>query len=124
MIRADVQIPGGPSVLFDSEVLALSDGGAAMLTNEAAAVAIVHDAIAHLKVIGHPTGAQILMDKAAVMPDAGVVPLKNAKAICKQLVKAVSGIANQKSVLSFESMAGVNRGDIWSAFVFWRTSQI
>jgi catalase len=97
MTEADVT---RPSVLFDSLVLALSDEDAAMLTNEAAAVAFVHDAYAHLKVIGHPTGAQILRDKAGVMPDAGVVPRKKAKAICKRLVKAVSGIANQKSVLS------------------------
>ena len=74
-IRADFQLAGGPSVLFDTVVLALSPDGAATLTREAAAVAFVHDAFAHLKVIGHTDGAQVLMDKAGVVPDAGVVAL-------------------------------------------------
>lgn len=46
-----------------------------MLTKEAAAVAF-----AHLKVIGHTPGAQSLLDKAGVMPDAGVVALDKAEA--------------------------------------------
>jgi len=79
-IRADFQLAGGPSVLFDTVVLALSKEGAAVLTKEAAAVAFVHDAFAHLKVIGHTPGAQALLDKAGVMPDAGVVALDKAKA--------------------------------------------
>jgi len=79
-IRADFQLAGGPSVLFDTIVLALSKEGAAMLTKEAAAVAFVHDAFAHLKVIGHTPGAQSLLDKAGVMPDAGVVALDKAEA--------------------------------------------
>ena len=74
-IRADFQLAGGPSVLFDTVVLALSKEGAATLAKEAAAVAFVHDAFAHLKVIGHTLGAQALLDKAGVMPDAGVVAL-------------------------------------------------
>ncbi len=79
-IRADFQLAGGPSVLFDTVVLALSKEGAAMLAKEAAAVAFVHDAFAHLKVIGHTTGAQALLDKTGVMPDAGVVTLDKAEA--------------------------------------------
>jgi len=74
-IRANFQLAGGPSVLFDTVVLALAREGAAMLIKEAAAVAFVHDAFAHLKVIGHTDGAQALMDKAGVVPDAGVVGL-------------------------------------------------
>ena len=73
LIRADFQLAGGPSVLFDTVVLALSADGAAMLAKEAAAVGFVHDAFAHLKVIGHSAAAKSLMDKAGVMPDAGVV---------------------------------------------------
>lgn len=75
MIRADFQLAGGPSVLFDTIVLALSADGASTLAKEAAAVAFVHDAFAHLKVIGHSAGAQALMDKAGVVPDAGVVTI-------------------------------------------------
>ena len=75
-IKADFQLAGGPSVLFDTVVLGTVEGWCtAMLTKEAAAVAFVHDAFAHLKVIGHTDGAQALMDKAGVVPDAGVVAL-------------------------------------------------
>ncbi len=73
LIRADFQLAGGSSVLFDTVVLAVSADGAAMLAKEAAAVAFVHDAFAHLKVIGHTAGAKALMDKAGVVPDAGIV---------------------------------------------------
>ena len=79
-IRADFQLAGGPSVLFDTIVLALSAEGAAMLTREAAAVGFVHDAFAHLKVIGHTPGAKALMDKAGVVADAGVVGLDKPQA--------------------------------------------
>ncbi len=73
LIRADFQLAGGSSVLFDTVVLALSADGAAMLGKEAAAVAFVHDAFAHLKVIGHTEAARPLMDRAGVLPDTGVV---------------------------------------------------
>jgi len=79
-IRADFQLAGGPSVLFDTIALALSEEGSALLSKEAAVVAFVHDAFAHLKVIGHTPGAQALLDKAGIMPDAGVVALDKAKA--------------------------------------------
>ena len=74
-IRADYQLAGGPSVLFDAIVLALSKEGATILAEEAAAVAFVHDAFAHLKVIGHSAGAQPLLDKAGIKADTGVVAL-------------------------------------------------
>ena len=75
LIRADVQLAGGSSVLFDAVVLALSADGAQMLMKEAAAVAFVHDAFAHLKVIGHSAGAKLLMEKAGVMADEGVLAI-------------------------------------------------
>ena len=73
LLEADFQLAGGPSVLFDAVYVALSDAGAKLLSTEAAAVAWVHDAYAHLKVIGATTGAQALLDAAGVVPDAGVV---------------------------------------------------
>ena len=75
LIRADFQLAGGPSVLFDSVALVLSAEGADMLVREAAAVAFVHDAFSHLKVIGHTAAAQSLMDKAGVVMDEGVVAI-------------------------------------------------
>ncbi len=75
LIAADMQLAGAPSVLFDAVALALSAQGAETLGREAAAVAFVHDAFAHLKVIGHSEAAKPLLDKAGVQADAGIVAL-------------------------------------------------
>ena len=72
-IQADFQLAGGPSVLFDTVYVALSKAGAQLLSTEAAAVAWVHDAFAHLKVIGTSSATQSLLDAAGVVADAGVV---------------------------------------------------
>ncbi len=74
-IEADFQLAGGSSVLFDAVALVVSAQGAREFANEAAAVAFVHDAFAHLKVIGHTPDAAILLDKAGVVGDAGVISL-------------------------------------------------
>ncbi len=73
MLEADFQLAGGPSVLFDAVYVALSESGAQMLSTEAAAVAWVHDAFAHLKVIGATAGSQVLLNAAGVVPDKGVL---------------------------------------------------
>ncbi len=73
LIRADFQLAGGPSVLFDAVYVALSSDGAAMLSKEAAAVAWVHDSFAHLKVLGATSDAQPLLTAAGIVVDAGVL---------------------------------------------------
>ncbi len=73
ILEADFQLAGGPSVLFDAVYVALSAEGAALLSKEATAVAWVHDAFAHLKVIGASTASQPLLTAAGVLPDAGVL---------------------------------------------------
>jgi catalase len=73
LIAADFQLAGGSSVLFDTVYLALSAAGANALCNEAAAVAWVHDAFAHLKVIGATAESQALLEKAGVRLDDGIV---------------------------------------------------
>ena len=73
MLEADFQLAGGSSVLFDAVYVALSADGASLLSTEAAAVAWVHDAFSHLKVIGASAGSQALLDAAGVVPDAGVL---------------------------------------------------
>jgi catalase len=78
-IEADLQLAGGPSVLFDSVALVLSKEGAAELSKEAAAVAFVHDAYPHLKAIGHTAEAEPLLTAAGVTPDAAVVAFKQGK---------------------------------------------
>ena len=65
-ITADFQLAGGPSVLFDSVCLVVSAAGAPKLAGDAAAVSFVHDAFAHLKVIGHTPDAAVLLNKAGV----------------------------------------------------------
>ncbi len=72
-LEADFQLAGGPSVLFDAVFVALSEDAGKLLSTEAAAVAWVHDAFAHLKVIGATAGAQMLLDAAGVVPDEGVL---------------------------------------------------
>ena len=72
LLEADFQLAGGPSVLFDAVYVALSEAGAKMLSTEAAAVAWVHDAFAHLKVIGASAAAQPLLDAAGVVSDEGI----------------------------------------------------
>ena len=75
-IKADFQLAGGPSVLFDAVALVVGPTGADALTREAAAVAFVHDAFSHLKVIGHTEAAAALLTKAgASVAEAGVVTL-------------------------------------------------
>ncbi|MDP9049376.1 MAG: catalase [Acidobacteriota bacterium] len=73
VIEADFQLAGGPSVLFDAVYVALSEDAAQTLSKEAAAVAWLHDAFAHLKVIGASAGAGVLLNAAGVVPDKGVL---------------------------------------------------
>ena len=75
---ADFQMAGGPSVLFDTVAVLTSEAGTTALLGEAAAVAWIHDAFAHLKVIAHSAEAQPLFDAAGVITDAGIVPLAAA----------------------------------------------
>jgi catalase len=73
LIEGDFQLAGGSSVLFDAVYVALSEEGAAALQKEAAAVAWVHDAFAHCKIIGATKAAQPLLHAAGVVPDDGVL---------------------------------------------------
>ena len=77
-IKADKQLAGAPSVLFDAVAFVLSPDGASMLTKEAVAVQFVMDAFGHLKAIGASDGAKALLDKAMVEPDDGVTELGDA----------------------------------------------
>ncbi len=74
-LKADFQLAGGPSVLFDTVAIVVSEEGVEMLLGEAAAVAWAHDAFAHLKVIAHSPEAADLLDAAGVKVDEGVIPL-------------------------------------------------
>jgi catalase len=73
LLEADFQLAGGSSVPFDTVYIALSRKGAETLRKEAAAVARVHDAFAHCKVVGATQGAASLLDAAGVEADQGVL---------------------------------------------------
>jgi catalase len=74
-LRADAQLQGAPSVIFDAIAIVASQAGCSELLKEGAAVDFAKDAFGHLKAIGHTEEAQPLLDKAGVEPDAGVVDL-------------------------------------------------
>jgi catalase len=80
LLPADGQLAGTPSVMFDAIAVVLSAAGAQMLCSEAAALDFVSDAFAHLKAIAANPGAQALLDKANVVPDAGVLAVDDARA--------------------------------------------
>jgi catalase len=73
--KADGQLAGTPSQLFDAVAVVLSDEGCRALVKEAAAVQFVMDAFGHLKAIGASEAAQPLLDKAGVEADEGVTGL-------------------------------------------------
>ena len=81
MLEADEKVDGGPSVLFDAVVLALSAEGAEMLAQQAPARDFVADAFAHAKFIGWTPGAKPLLQAAGVAEklDDGFVKLAKAK---------------------------------------------
>jgi catalase len=74
-MKADGQLLGSPSQLFDAVVVLLSEDVAKLLTQQGAAVQWLMDAFGHLKAIGYSTASRPLIDKAGIEPDDGVVPL-------------------------------------------------
>ncbi len=75
LLKADGQLAGTPSVMFDAVVVILSADAAATLGKEAAAIDFVRDAYGHLKAIGIDEGGQALLQAAGVDPDAGVIEI-------------------------------------------------
>jgi len=75
MLKADGQLLGSPSQIFDAVAIVLSAEGCKALLNEGAAVQFAMDAFGHLKAIGASEAARPLLDKAGVKPDAGVTGL-------------------------------------------------
>ena len=74
-VKADGQLAGSPSALFDAVALILDDKGGKMLAREGAAVKWAMDAFGHLKAIGASEGAKALLDRAGVEKDEGVTGL-------------------------------------------------
>ena len=93
-IDADGQLTGTPSCLVDAIAVILSPEAAATLSSQGAAVQFVMDAFGHLKAIGHDSGAKALLDRAGVIPDAGVTGLG------REFVKAAARRFHQREELA------------------------
>ncbi len=91
LVEADFPLSAAPSIFFDVVVILASEAGAEDLATQAAAVDWVSDANAHLKVLGHTSGAQVLLDRAGFKPDAGLVPLPDDKAVSTFIKAAKAG---------------------------------
>ena len=73
--KADGQLAGSPSQIFDAVAVVLSADGCTTLLKEGAAVQWVMDAFGHLKAVAANAASKPLLDKAGVEADAGVVDL-------------------------------------------------
>ncbi len=91
LVEARHSLSGGPSILFDTVAILASEAGAQGLATQAGAVDWVHDAFAHLKVVGHSPEAQSLLDRAGVRPDPGVLPLRGPQDVHAYLAAARTG---------------------------------
>ncbi len=89
--EVDFSLSGGPSVFFDTVILLVSDAAVAELVEESAAVNWVRDAYGHLKVIGHVSAAQPLLDAASIVVDDGVLPVSDRKTVAAYISTAKSG---------------------------------
>ena len=76
--KADGQLAGSPSQIFDAVAVLLSEAGTKALLNEGAAVEFVMNAFGHLKAIGTNDDTKPLLEKAGVVPDDGVTGLDGA----------------------------------------------
>jgi catalase len=75
LLKADGQLAGTPSQIFDAVAVILSQEGCETLSREASAVQFVMDAFGHLKAVGASEAAKGLLEKAGVQIDEGVTTL-------------------------------------------------
>jgi catalase len=68
-VRADQQIDGAPSVLYDAVAIIAESGGARALAARPPARDFVTDAVAHCKFIGYTSGAAVLFEAAGLPAD-------------------------------------------------------
>lgn len=73
--KADGQLAGTPSPIFDAVAIVLSPDGCQSLLTEAAAIQFIMDAFGHLKAIGTSKAAKPLLDRVGIAPDEGVTGL-------------------------------------------------
>ncbi|MES2580231.1 MAG: catalase [Pseudomonadota bacterium] len=76
----DGQLAGTPSVIFDAVAIVLSNEGAKILSTESAAIDFIRDAFGHLKAIAVDNGGEVLVNKANITADKGVVNVSDIEA--------------------------------------------
>ena len=76
--KADGQLAGTPSQIFDAVAILVNEEGCASLLKQGPAIQFVMDAFGHLKAIGMTGAARPLLEKAGVEPDDGVVDIDHA----------------------------------------------
>ena len=76
LLKADGQLAGTPSMLFDAVAIVLSDEGCAELMQEGAALDFAKNAFGHLKAIGFSKEAWPLLEKSGIERDVAVLDLK------------------------------------------------
>lgn len=76
LVEANGALSGSPSVIFDAVAILASKAGAKDLATQAAAINWAANAFAHLKVIAHTPEAQVLLDRACVKADVGVIAVR------------------------------------------------
>jgi catalase len=74
-LKADGQLAGSPSVMFDAVASVLMPDRAAKLAEESACIQWFMDAYAHCKTIAHCEGTKLILQKAGIEADAGVVKI-------------------------------------------------
>ncbi|OHX20779.1 catalase [Chromobacterium sphagni] len=84
LLRIDGPLAGMPSAFFDAVALVLAEDAAERLSCEAAAIDFARDAFAHLKALGVDGGGLLLLQRAGIQPDAGVVAADNVAAFVAQ----------------------------------------
>lgn len=70
--KADGQLAGSPSVLFDAVAIILTQEAATEMSGQSSAVQFVMDAYGHLKAIGCSDGARPLIERAGITQDEGI----------------------------------------------------
>ncbi|WP_423140645.1 catalase [Parablastomonas sp. CN1-191] len=74
-LKADGQLAGSPSVLFDAVACAIMPDNAKKLAMDSAALGWFMDAYSHCKTIGYcPATKEFILDKLGIEPDEGVIP--------------------------------------------------
>jgi catalase len=74
-LKADGQLAGSPSFLFDAVACAIMPDQAKLLAKDGAALQWFMDAYGHCKTIGYcPATKEFILDKLDIELDAGVIP--------------------------------------------------